>query len=92
MDILQPGDHSPPGRAGLTPATLDALLEGIVRSHKAKVVGWLRDEPGCWGFLAGQAVAASRKQLDRPLTEAERRLVWDRLWRWLEEIKAQVTG
>ena len=85
-------DHSLPERAGLTPATLDALLEGVIRQHKAKVVGWMRDEPGCWGFLAGQAVVACRGQLSRPLTEAERRMVWDRLWRWLEEIKAQVLG
>ena len=85
-------DYSPPGPAGLTPATLDALLEGIIRAHKAKVVGWLRDEPGCWGFLAGQAVAAGRAQLGRPMTQAERRQVWDRLWWWLEQVKAGVMG
>ncbi|MBM3941984.1 MAG: hypothetical protein FJ316_03490 [SAR202 cluster bacterium] len=84
-------DPSPPGRAGLTPSTLDALLEGVVRNHKAKVIGWLRDEPGCWGFLAGQAVTECRRQLGRPLAEAERRMVWDRLWWWLEQIKAGVT-
>jgi hypothetical protein len=85
-------DHWPPGRAGLTPATLDALLEGVVREHKDRVVGWLKNEPGSWGFLAGQAVTACRRQLGRPLSQDERRVVWDRLWWWLEQIKAGVTG
>ena len=69
---------------------LDPVLTRIVREHQEKVVGWLRGEPGCWGFLAGQAVAACRAQVDRPLAEVERRLVWDRLWWWLENVKRQV--
>ena len=52
----------------------------------------MREEPGCWGFLAGQAVAACRRSLDRPLEDAERRLVWSRLWSLLETIKLRVLG
>jgi hypothetical protein len=50
----------------------------------------MRDEPGCWGFLAGQAVTACRAQTGRSLTDEERRLVWDRLWWLLETIKGRV--
>ena len=76
----------------LTLETLDSILTEVVREYRDKVVGWMREEPGCWGFLAGQAVAACRRFLDRPLEEAERRLVWSRLWSLLEAIKARVLG
>ena len=76
--------------APLTNETLDPVLTRLVREEQEKVVGWLRDEPGCWGYLAGKAVAACRELAGRPLEDAERRLVWDRLWRWLEYIKSRV--
>lgn len=76
----------------LTVADLDPTLTGVIRDNPEKVIGWLRDEPGCWGFLAGKAVAVCRQQAGRPLTEPERRLVWSRLWWWLENIKRQVDG
>jgi len=69
---------------------VDPLLAQVVRNHQEKVIGWMRDEPGCWGYLAGQAVLACRTQVDRPLGDAERRLVWDRLWWLLENIKQRV--
>ena len=71
---------------------LDPVLGRVVRDHQAKVVGWLKNEPGCWGFLAGKAVAATRQQVGRSLTDAERRLVWDRLWWLLENISREVGG
>jgi hypothetical protein len=71
---------------------LDPILGQVIRDHKAKVVGWLKNEPGCWGFLAGQAVTATRQQAERSLTDTERRLVWDRLWWLLENIKREVAG
>ena len=40
--------------------TLDSLLSGIIRDNREKVAGWMVGEPGCWGFLAGKAVAACR--------------------------------
>ena len=73
----------------LQPAALDEMLGGIIRDNQEKVVGWMREEPGCWGHLAGKGVAACRKELGRPLTDGERRLVWHRLWWWLEQIKSQ---
>jgi hypothetical protein len=69
---------------------LDPVLGGMIREHQEKVVGWMRDEPGCWGFLAGKAVAASRQHAGRALTDSERRLVWSRLWWLLENIKKEV--
>ncbi len=72
----------------LDPAALDDLLGGIIRDNQEKVVGWIRGETGCWGFLAGKSVAACRQDLGRPLADGERRLVWHQLWQWLEHIKA----
>ena len=69
--------------------SLDSLLTGVIRENREKVIGWMRDEPGCWGFLAGKAVAACRQQAGQPLSDSERRVVWHRLWWWLENIKAQ---
>ena len=60
---------------------LDPVLAGVIRGHRDKVVGWIRDEPGCWGFLAG-----------RSLSEEERQMVWSRLWWLLENIKREVAG
>lgn len=71
---------------------LDPVLGQVLRDHKEKVVGWIRNEPGCWGFLAGKAVAATCQQTGRSLTDSERRLVWDRLWWLLENIKREVVG
>jgi hypothetical protein len=76
----------------LTLPDLDPVLVALVREHRDKVVGWLRDEAGCWGFLAGQAVAGSRRHLGRSLTDPERRLVWSRLWWLLENIKREVAA
>ncbi len=74
------------------PDTMDPILTNLVRQHKDRVIGWMRDEPGCWGFLAGQAVSACRTELGRSLEDQERRQVWDRLWRLLEGIKNGVMG
>ena len=71
---------------------LDPVLAQVIRDHQEKVVDWMKDEPGCWGFLAGKAVTATRQQAGRSLTDPERRLVWDRLWRLLENIKREVTS
>ena len=71
------------------PESLDPLLMSIIRDNREKVVGWITGQPGCWGFLAGKAVAACRAQKGGPLADQERRLVWHRLWSLLEQIKAQ---
>lgn len=67
-------------------AARESVRKTIVE-HPEKVAAWLRNEPGSWGFLAGQAVVAYRRMLGRSLTEAERRVVWDRMWRALLAVR-----
>ena len=71
---------------------IDPILAEVVNDNQDKVVGWMKGEPGAWGFLAGQAVATVRSRADRKLEDAERRLVWSRLWWWLEQVKARTFG
>ena len=70
--------------------SLDRVLVNLIASDKDKVISWVREEPGRWGFLAGKAVTAYRTELDRSLTEKERQIVWERLWSFLENLKAQL--
>ena len=70
--------------------SLDRVLVNVITSDKDKVISWVREEPGSWGFLAGKAVTAYRTELDRSLTEKERQIVWARLWSFLENLKAQL--
>ena len=70
--------------------SLDRVLVNLITSDKDKVISWVREEPGSWGFLAGKAVTAYRTELDRSLTEKERQIVWSRLWSFLENLKAQL--
>ena len=69
--------------------SLDPMLAGIIRDNREQVTGWMSGQPGCWGFLAGKAVVGCRAQLGRALADGERRLVWSRLWWWLEQVKAR---
>ena len=69
---------------------IDPILAEVVKGNQDKVIGWMKGEPGAWGFLAGQAVAAVRSSAGRRLEDAERRFVWSRLWWWLEQVKAKV--
>ena len=64
---------------------LDAILRPILDSHAATVADWRRSEPGAWGALAAQAILATRRALGRRLTEGERRVVWERMWRLLSD-------
>lgn len=66
-------------------AALDRVLRAVADAHPDRVDGWLRNEPGQWGFLAGQAVLAVRRLIGRRLNDAERRWVWHRMWQTLEE-------
>ena len=75
----------------LHPEILGPLLENVIRENRDKVIGWINEEPGCWGFLAGKAVAACRSKAGRSLSDGERRIVWNRLWAFLEQIKGQVS-
>lgn len=70
-----------------SPDSMDALLVAVINENREKAIGWLKDEPGSWGFLAGKAVRACREQKGAPLTDPERRLVWHRLWQILTQLK-----
>ena len=76
----------------VTNDTIDPILAGVVKGNQDKVVGWMTGEPGSWGFLAGQAVITVRKSAGRDLADMERRLVWSRMWWWLEQVKARAGG
>ena len=57
-------------------------------AHPEHVRRWLGNEPGAWGFLAGQGVLALRRRLGRRPTDAERRGLWAALWAALEGMRA----
>ena len=83
------GDRAPPPGG---PVDLDAVLAAVLAERQADVAAWLRDEPGSWGRLAGQGVLAARRALGRGLGDAERRVVWQRLWDRLMELKRAADG
>lgn len=70
--------------------TLDPVLRQVLSDHHEKTLAWMRNERGAWGYLAGQGVAATRRHLGRQLTDPERRMVWSRLWWWLEQIRLRL--
>ena len=73
-------------------ADLDALLANLADAHPDRVLGWLRNEPGHWGFFAGQAVLKVRELIGRRLEEPERRFVWHRMWLTLEAKRREAEG
>ncbi len=76
----------------VTNDVIDPILADVVKGNQDKVVAWMKGEPGAGGFLAGQAVATVRSHADRTLADGERRIVWSRLWWWLEQVKARTYG
>ncbi len=66
---------------------LDAVLAEVVVSNPDRLAGWMREEPGHWGFFAGQAVQTVRQLIGRRLQDPERRFVWHRMWLVLQEQK-----
>jgi hypothetical protein len=71
----------------LTEEQLRDAISLTIKSNGSMVEGWLKNKPGCWGNLAGQAVLACRQKLGRRLTDEERRTVWRELWKTLTELK-----
>ena len=47
-------------------------------------------ESGCWEVLANQAVASRQAQCEHAISEPELRLVRDRLWWMLDQLKQQL--
>lgn len=73
--------------APLAGIDLDAVLSSVLVEQRETVAAWLRDEPGSWGALAGRAVLAAHGALGRRPTDAERRVVWQRLWDRLLDLR-----
>jgi len=71
--------------------TLDALLAEVIKEHPDKVMAWINDVPGSWGFLAGRAVLTCKEHKGAPLTNSERRIVWHRMWELLTVLKERTT-
>jgi hypothetical protein len=73
----------------MNPAFNQALREAVAEvlaAYPDRVSAWRASQPGAWGFLAGQGVLACRRRLGRSLTDRERRVVWDSLWRALNAL------
>ena len=85
-------DATEPSGGFLDLESLDRLLAEIIQGNRDKVAGWIAQEAGCWGFLAGKAITECRAHVGRRLTDHERRLVWHRLWARLEEVKGSGLG
>ena len=44
----------------VTDDVIDPILADVVKGNQDKVAGWMKGEPGAWGFIAGQAVVTVR--------------------------------
>jgi hypothetical protein len=65
---------------------LAQVVASVLAAHPNHVARWQRNEPGAWGFLAGQVVLEYRRALGRRLTDAERRRAWSAAWAALEAV------
>ncbi len=70
------------------PTALAGAVDETLARHPDAVARWLAQQPGAWGYLAGQGVLAYRRRLGRRLGEGERRQLWAALWAALEAIRA----
>ena len=55
-------------------------IQNTVEENPDVIMKWKKNERGSWGFLAGQAVIWCRQNLQRSLSDFERREVWRSLW------------
>lgn len=66
----------------LTPeGAMTEVVASILSAHADLAEGVRRERPKAWGALAAQAVRAYRERRGVPLEEAERRALWELLWR-----------
>ncbi len=66
---------------------LRQAVEETIAAHPGVVRRWIENQPGAWGFLAGQGILAYRRNLGRRLADAERRALWQALWTKLEALR-----
>ncbi|MQG21824.1 MAG: hypothetical protein FI725_07570 [SAR202 cluster bacterium] len=62
-----------------TDAAQDAVGRTI-EEYPDVILKWKKNERGSWGFLAGRAVIMCKQNLQRSLSDRERRDVWQLLW------------
>ena len=61
----------------------DAVQDAVgstIEKHPDVILKWKKNERGSWGFLAGRAVILCKQNLQRSLSDRERRDVWQLLW------------
>lgn len=65
------------------------ILDAVIEENRALVEHWIAGKPGSWGALAGKAIVAVTRHMNKSLTNEEKRIVWQLLWDRLVKIKAQ---
>ena len=60
---------------------IDEAVARTLETHAALAEEVRAATPKAWGALAGRGVVALRDRLGRAPTGAERRALWDALWR-----------
>lgn len=56
------------------------IAQDTVRAWPDLALGTRTARPKAWGALAAHGVTGLRERLGRPLTEQERRSLWEALW------------
>jgi Asp-tRNA(Asn)/Glu-tRNA(Gln) amidotransferase B subunit len=69
-----------------------AVIAELIAASPAKLDDYRHGRRGAFGYFAGRTVGGVRRQLGRELAEAERRLVWQRIWERLEALQAAPPG
>lgn len=62
-------------------APLEVAIDRVLDTHSELAHDVRRSRPKAWGQLAAVGVVEYRSLLGRAPTDAERRVLWDRLWR-----------
>jgi hypothetical protein len=60
---------------------VEKVARDTVRAWPDLAAGTRTGRPKAWGALAAKGVSALRAELGRPLSDAERRTLWEQLWR-----------
>lgn len=63
------------------------VIAVVIAASPGKLDDYRHGRPRAFGYFAGRAVGEVRRRLGRNLSDAERRLVWQRLWARLEALR-----
>jgi hypothetical protein len=64
---------------------ISEIARDTVRTWPDLALGTRTARPKAWGALAAHGVSALRERLGRPLSEQERRSLWNELWQAARE-------